>query len=51
MNGPFGTGALTAEDWDWIRQQVAQAPKLTTDQRDRLAELLRPIRVSRSDAA
>lgn len=29
----------------WIERQLADAPKLTQHQRDKLAELLRPVRV------
>lgn len=32
------------EDREWIARQVAAAPPLSTGQRDKLAELLRPVR-------
>lgn len=40
------TAARKLDDADraWIRRQVDAAPKLTPDQRIRLAELLRPVR-------
>ncbi|EHI14764.1 hypothetical protein [Mycolicibacterium thermoresistibile] len=47
MTGPtelFSTATLTTADREWIAAQVATAPRFTTDQRDRLAELLRPVR-------
>lgn len=43
---PSRTAALTEADWQWIKEQVARAPKFTPEQRDRLAELLRPVRKS-----
>ena len=39
---------LSDETREWIRRQAADAPPLNQDQRDKLAELLRPVRVGRS---
>jgi hypothetical protein len=35
---------VTDDDAAWAKRQVAQAPKLSEDQRAKLAELLRPVR-------
>lgn len=41
---PSTTNALTDADQEWIANLVAKAPRFTAQQRDRLAELLRPVR-------
>jgi len=38
------SSALTEADRQWIKDQVARAPRFTDEQRDKLAELLRPVR-------
>lgn len=38
------TNPLTRADREWIAAQVERAPRFTVDQRDKLAELLRPVR-------
>jgi hypothetical protein len=34
---------------EWVRREVAKAPPLTQEQRAKLAELLKPVRIMRSD--
>lgn len=45
------TSALTDADREWIANLVAAAPRFTTQQRDKLAELLRPVRRAGGDGA
>ncbi|MGV0796222.1 hypothetical protein ABQF26_04610 [Mycolicibacterium elephantis] len=46
MTDPSVTSTLTDADRAWAKAQVDRAPKLTAAQRDKLADLLRPVRVS-----